>query len=80
MIKQTCTLKFSQGETVTAEVTAASPEEFASVEYSGDVARLPRRHEKVNAAVLRIFFQNLALELGAEYSESAAGEYETWAE
>lgn len=80
MFTQICTLTFADGATVTARIEAASPHAREPIEYSGAVERLPRRHEQGDPAMLRAFFENLAEELPAEYSESGEGDYERWAE
>lgn len=80
MFTQRCILKLADGQTIQAEATASSPEEEVKIAYSGAVAQLPRRFESGDVAFLRVFFENLAGELGATLETEETGEFDQWAE
>ena len=82
MMTLTCSLKLSDGRSVSAAISAAAPEDDAPVTWSGETTLVPA-HDRVvetSPAVLAVIFRNLARELGAEFSEWTDGEYRTWSE
>jgi hypothetical protein len=71
MITQTCSLQFTDGQVVTAQVVANTGIEDASVSYSGPVERLPFNPLTANAVELRAYFKSFARELRAGLTEDA---------
>lgn len=71
MLTQTCSLRFANGQIVTATVTAQTENHDGPVLYSGSVDRLPLRPRTANAVELRAYFQSFARELHAVFTESA---------
>lgn len=69
MFTLTCSLHFSDGQSVTASLKANSKTENALVHYSGPVKRLPLVARKVTAVELRAYFKSFARELRAKYAE-----------
>jgi hypothetical protein len=69
-------LRFEDGKTVGGTVTAAAASDRVRVEYSGEVNLLGSTFVLTKPPMLRLWFQHLAQELGAEYSESINGEYD----
>ncbi len=73
-------LKFKDGRSVSATLSARSPQGDYPVEYSGDVSRLLRKFEKSDPFVLEALFKNLARELNAELISTQNGEFDIFAE
>jgi hypothetical protein len=81
MLTRTCTLKFPNGKTITATVVAPSPVYRGSIRYAGDLNLLPLpRKEMASPSVLDAHFANLAEDLGAVFSTTQSGHYDTWPE
>jgi hypothetical protein len=69
MLHLTCSLRFADGETVVAKVSARSKIEDASVVYSGAVERLPVCPDLATVVELRAYFASFARELRAGLTE-----------
>src|SRR4051794_4230384 len=76
---QICSLRFSDGAIVAAEIEAGSPYEDGAVRYSGPVERIPVAFPTANAVLLRALFQSFARELGATFCEGMVGNWERYA-
>lgn len=79
MFTQRCILNLKSGQTIQAEAVASSPDDVVKIAYSGAVSLLPRIHETGDVASLRVFFENLSEELGADLQTEEAGEFDRWA-
>src|ERR1044071_334187 len=77
---QICTLRFSDGSTVSASVESGSPYEHSVVRYTGAVQRLPEQCPLASPERLRDFFQGCATTLGAGYEEDVVGNWSWFAE
>ena len=80
MLTITCQLTFADGATAAGSIIAESADADYPVEYTGAVARLPRRYDAADASQLRALFRALAQETGAQFSETSEGEYDRWAQ
>ena len=80
MLRLKCTLRFPDGQIVTASVESDSAEGERLVTYTGPVQRLWNRFEKADAGFLEWYFRAQAPQLGAELSVEREGEFERWAE
>ena len=69
MITLALSLRFIDGQTVTAQISAKTETEDAPVSYSGPIDRLPFTLEKANAIELRAYFRSFARELHAGLGE-----------
>jgi hypothetical protein len=69
MITRTFSLRFSDGQMVTARIQGKAKTEDVPVSYSGLVERLPLNEGKASAIELRAYFQSFARELRAEFVE-----------
>lgn len=67
MFTLTCSLRFRDGSTVSAQVKAQTKTEDALVRYSGCVERLPLMTSKATAIELQAYFSSFARELRARY-------------
>ncbi len=67
MFTLTCSLRFRDGTTVSAQVKAQTKTEDALVRYSGCVERLPLMASKATAVELQAYFTSFARELRARY-------------
>jgi hypothetical protein len=79
-VTQICTLRFSDGKSVTARILAASPYEDCVIDYSGPSHRLPVQYERADSVLLRALFQSFARELRAKFREELIGCWEQVAE
>ena len=79
MIVATYTLTFPDGDTITAEIRAETPDREYPVCYSGAVERLPRKYATGDTRVLRVWADSIAKENGAAASEKIGGMYDRWA-
>ena len=73
-------LKFKDGQTVSASLSARSPQGDYPVNYTGEIGRLPRTFENCDPFTLEALFQNLARELDAELVSTSSGRFDIWAE
>lgn len=80
MLIQTCTLKFSDGRSITATVQARTDISQVPVHYAGSVELLPRSISTADPSYLVVFFENMAEELGAQLENKTEGQYERWPE
>ena len=71
-----CSLRFDDGEVVTAQIEAPSPHQVCPVVYSGAVERLPIRDATADTVWLRVLFRSFARELRAKYEEVVRGSWE----
>ncbi|MFO1497268.1 MAG: hypothetical protein U1G07_02535 [Verrucomicrobiota bacterium] len=69
MFTLTCSLHLTDGQTVAAQIKAASKMEDAPVAYSGPADRLPIHPPVANAIELKSYFRSCARELGAQFEE-----------
>jgi hypothetical protein len=72
---QVCTLRFHDGQIVTARISARSPHEECAVVYAGAVDRLPLRCERADSVLLRALFQSFARERRAAFAEELIGSW-----
>lgn len=79
MLTVICTLKFKDGQSVTGQISAESPEGEYRVQYKGAVERIEARTPE-NVVGLIYFFKSIARETGAEFQIDQSGQYDTWAE
>jgi hypothetical protein len=79
MVHATLTLTLSDRQTVTASITAETPDREQVVSYSGAVDRLPRKYDTADLPVLRAWASNLAKEINATVTEDVTGTYDYWA-
>ena len=80
VVTQICTLRFRDGASVAAQLTASSPYEDCSVKYSGAVDRLPVRFEFASSVLLNALFRSFARELRVSFEEEILGSWDRFAD
>ena len=78
-VTQICTLRFRDGLSVSAQLSASSPYEDCPVAYSGAVERLPARFEFASAVLLNALFRSFARELRVSFAEEILGSWDRFA-
>jgi hypothetical protein len=68
MVTLTCCLRFADGESVSAEISANSLLEDAFVSYQGPVQRLPVAPVSASGIEMKAYFKSFARELNAKIS------------
>ena len=79
-VTQICTLRFGDGATVAAQLSASSPYEDCRVEYSGAVERLPVCFEFASSVLLNALFRSFARELRVGFEEEILGSWDRFAD
>jgi hypothetical protein len=71
-----CTMLFTDGQSVSASVSACSPEQESPVKYSGVIFRLggPLCHT-ASVGFLEWYFQARAMQLQAQFSATSEGDF-----
>jgi hypothetical protein len=72
-----CTLRFKDGNCLTATVSASTPDDEVQVHYSGQLELLCDRYETSNLPLLEFFLRARARYLGAKVEVVETGEYES---
>jgi len=72
----TCVLKFLDGKTATASLSAAMASDLVEVHYSGAVDRLIHREHKMTLSLLLLACSQSAKETGAELKTTFEGLYD----
>jgi hypothetical protein len=74
-VRYTCTLLFSDGQSVTAEIVAASRFDDCLVSLTGACDRLPFQFDTADFVLLRAYFESFSRELRAQFREEMIGEW-----
>ena len=72
-----CTLRFKDGNCLTATVSASTPDDEVQVHYSGQVEVISDKYDTSNLPLLEFFLRARARYLGAKVEVVETGEYES---